>query len=73
MLRYFYRRAQVRGLLGGSRGWTFVWGLMFGARLVRRIAGHKPEVVYREKLRPGEVLVIRDGERPVQVLGGETT
>ena len=73
MLRLLYRQAQVRGLLGGSRPWTLVWGLMFGARLVRRVTGDKPKVVYREKIVPGQVLVIRNGDRDVRVLGGEST
>ena len=71
MIRLLYRQAQFRGLLGGSRGWTVVWALLFGARLVRRVTSDKPEVVYREKIRPGEALVIRNGDRNVRVLGGE--
>jgi hypothetical protein len=67
-----YRVAQVRGLLGGSRAWRLVWGVLFGLRLLRRFTGRAPEVVYREKLRPGHVLVVRDGDRAVRVLGGET-
>ena len=73
MIRLFYRQAQLRGLLGGSRGWKVVWGLMFGAKLVRRATSDKPKVVYREKLLPGEVLVIRNGDRQVRVLGGGTS
>ena len=73
MIRLLYRQAQLRGLLGGSRSWTLLWGVLFGARLVRKVTSDKPKVVFREKLRPGQVLVIRDGERPVQVLGGGTS
>ena len=68
-----YRLARIKGLFGGSRTWRVVWGVMFGARLIRRVVGDRPEVVYRERLRPGQVLVVRDGDRPVQVLGGEKT
>ena len=68
-----YRLARARGLFGDSRTWRLVWGVLFGARLIRRVMGDKPEVVYRERLRPGQVLVVRDGDRPVQVLGGEKT
>ena len=73
MIRLLYRQAQFRGLVGGSRPWTLVWGLMFAARLVRRVTGDKPKVVYREKVVPGQVLVIRNGDRDVRVLGGEST
>ena len=58
-----YRRAQVKGLLGGSRGWTILWAVLFGRRILKRLAGDAPEVVYSEELRPGEALVIRHGER----------
>ena len=75
MLRYLYRRGQVRGLFGGSRGWTVVWAVILGGRLLRRLTSAKPEVVYTSSLRPGEALVIRSGDRPVPVAGaaGERT
>lgn len=50
-----------------------MWGVLFGAKLVRRVTSDKPKVVYREKLLPGEVLVIRNGDRQVRVLGGDTS
>lgn len=59
MLRYLYRRSQFRGLLGGSRGWTIVWAVLFGARLVKKATTREEKVVYSEKLRPGQTLVIR--------------
>jgi hypothetical protein len=68
-----YRLARRRALFGGSSTWRTVWGVMFGVRLIRRLLGDAPEVVYRERLRPGQVLVVRDGDRPVRVLRGETT
>ena len=69
MLRYLYRRAQVKGVFGGSRGWTVVWAVILGGRLVRRLTTAKPEVVYTSPLKPGEALVIRSGDRPVPVVG----
>ena len=65
MLRYLYRRAQLKGLFGGSRGWTVVWAVLLGGRLLRRLTAPKPKVVYSSRLRPGQALVIRSGERPV--------
>ncbi len=68
-----YRQAQLRGLFGGSRPWRLLWGVLFGARLLKRATGNTPEVVFREKLRPGEALVIRNGEPPVRVFGDDAT
>jgi hypothetical protein len=63
MLSYLRRRAQMKGVIGGSRGWTIVWAVLIGGRLLRRLTSDEEKVVYRHKLRPGESLVIR-GERP---------
>lgn len=59
MLRYLYRRGQLKGLLGGSRGWTVVWGVLFSARLFKKATTRDAKVVYSEVLRPGETVVIR--------------
>lgn len=71
MAGYVYRRAQTKGLLGGNRSWSIVWAVLFGLRILRRLTSDKPEVVFSDKLEPGETLVIRHGETPVRVLGGE--
>lgn len=73
MAGYLYRRAQANGLLGGSKAWSVVWGVLFARRLLRRFTQDKPEILFREKLRPGETIIIREGDRPVRVLGGEPT
>jgi hypothetical protein len=59
VLNYLRRRAQLRGVVGGSRGWTILWVVLMGGRLLRRVTSDKPEVVFTRKLRPGEALVIR--------------
>lgn len=66
MFRYLYRRAQLKGLFGGSKSWTIVWALFIGGRLFKRFTVGKPELVYNATLRPGQALVIRhgDGDRP---------
>lgn len=58
-----------RGLLGGSRPWIVVGGVALGLRALGRLAAHEPEVVFCERLSPGETLVIsRDRQaRPVRV------
>ena len=72
MAGYVYRQAQAKGLLGGNRTWSIVWAVLFGLRILRRLTRDEPKVVYSEKLEPGQALVIRNGDRPVRVLGGET-
>jgi hypothetical protein len=59
MTAYLYRRAQVRGLLGGSRTWTVLWAVLLAVRLARRFGGNQPKVVYRTPLAPGQGLLIR--------------
>jgi len=69
MFRYLYRRAQLKGLLGGSRPWMVVWVVILAARILRRLTKEKPEIVYSEELRPGETLVISSKEREPKVIG----
>ena len=59
MLAYLRRRAQLKGVVGGSRGWTILWAVLIGGRLLRRLTTDEEKVVYRRKLRPGESLVVR--------------
>jgi hypothetical protein len=71
MAGYVYRRAQAKGLLGGSKAWSVLWGLLFARRLLKRFTEDKPEILFRHELEPNETIVIREGERPVRVVGGE--
>ena len=32
------RRALRKGVLGGSRPWTYLWAVLFAARLLKRLA-----------------------------------
>ena len=73
MAGYVYRRAQAKGLLGGNRTWSIVWAVLFGLRLLRRLTRDEPKVVYSHTLEPGQAVIIRSGERPVQVLGGDAS
>lgn len=70
MLSYLRRRATVAGPLGGSRQWTFVWAVLVAARLLRRLTKPKEEVVFSERLRPGESLLISGDDREPRVIGG---
>jgi hypothetical protein len=71
MAGYIYRRAQAKGLLGGSKAWSVLWGLLFARRILRRFLRDEPEILFRKKLGPNETIVVREGERPVKVVGGE--
>ena len=57
------RRALRKGLLGGSRGWTYVWGVLFAARLLKRLTAGKEEILLTEEIHPGETLIISGGRR----------
>jgi hypothetical protein len=67
---FLYRQAQVRGLLGGSRPWTILWGVLAARRLLKRLLRDEPEVVFSEELRPGESLVISSQDREPRIVGG---
>jgi hypothetical protein len=58
MLRFLLRRGLQRGVLGGERRWLVLGGIALGVKVLRRLAGNEPEVVYSEKLAPGEALVV---------------
>lgn len=47
-----------RGLLGGSRPWMIVAGVLWGLRLLRRASGRRPELLAVERLKPGQTLQI---------------
>ncbi len=58
LLRILARNGLRKGLLGGSKPWLIVGAAAGGIRLLGRMAGREPAVVYCEKLEPGERLVI---------------
>ena len=70
MLQYLRRRATLAGPLGGNRRWTIVWAVLLALRLFRRLTKAKPEILYSEKLRPGESLLISGDGREPRVIGG---
>ena len=64
MLTFLRRRGMLKGVLGGNRYWTMVWVATALVGLIKRFAGDKPEIVYREELRPGDALVIKAEDLP---------
>lgn len=70
MFGYLRRRAALAGPLGGSRRWTIVWAVLVAARLLRRLTKPKDEVVFSEKLLPGQSLLISGDDREPRIVGG---
>ena len=60
---FIHRQAQLRGLMGGSKPWTYLWILLSARRVLKRIFRDEPEVVFSEELGPGEALVISNRHR----------
>ena len=58
VLKTLFVTGLSKGLVGGSKPWLVVGAVAGGIRLLRRMAAREPEVVYCEKLEPGERLVI---------------
>lgn len=58
MLKTLVRIGFARGL-GGSRGWLALGITAGGLQVLRRLAKREEEVVYLEKLLPGDSLVIQ--------------
>jgi hypothetical protein len=58
-LGYVRQQAIRRGVLGGSRAWLILGGVVWGFRLLRWAAGtRRLRAVLTEELRPGESLLI---------------
>jgi hypothetical protein len=51
-------------LLGGSGFWLVAGGLAAALKVIRRLSGSGPEVVYQEELGPGQSVVISNGPNP---------
>jgi len=47
-----------RGVLGGSRGWMVVAGVLWGLNVLRKASSRRPQVVSVERLRPGQTLQV---------------
>ena len=64
LVRAALRNGITKGFLGGSRPWLIIGGVAAAWRLLRRISGNEPIVVYSEELQPGETVVIAHGRQP---------
>ena len=64
LVRLLFRNGFRRGLMGGNRFWLVMFGIAGTIRLIQRINDRESEVVFSEKLEPGESLVIAHGREP---------
>jgi hypothetical protein len=55
-LHHLQRRGIRKGVYGSSRFWFWVAVSAWGLRKFRNVTGAVPSTVYREELRPGEVI-----------------
>jgi hypothetical protein len=58
LLSYLVNRGFRRGLLDGETLWLVLGGCALALQLAFKVLRRKPEVVYSEKLRPGERLIV---------------
>jgi hypothetical protein len=64
LMRLLFRNGFRKGVLGGSRPWLVVFGLAATVRMIQRINDRESEIVYSEKLEPGESIVIAHAREP---------
>lgn len=57
-IRFGLRRGWSRGVVDGNRAWVVAGGVAVLGYLADRYLRREPEVVFSEKLRPGESLRI---------------
>lgn len=63
LVSYLSRRGVRDGLLGGRRPWLVAGAVVWTLRLVRRLAGRRPELVTRETLKAGDSITVSSVER----------
>lgn len=67
MLGLLLRQGFKRGVLGGNRTWLVVGGTALALRLLKKLSGSEPKVVYSEELKEGQALVIANGRDATMV------
>jgi hypothetical protein len=61
--RFITRNSFNKGLLGGSRFWMIVLGARLLVKVLRKLGGSEPVVVYSEELAVGQAVVIANEPR----------
>lgn len=63
MVRLLLRNGLRKGLMGGSRPWMVLGGVGLLLRVLKKLSGSEPEVVYSEELPVGTAIVIANEPR----------
>ncbi len=58
LLTYLRARSLKDGFGRGRRGWFVIGVVVWGARLLRRLAGRRPQNVSTETLKPGQSVTV---------------
>ena len=61
LIRLLLRNGARKGLFGNSRTWLILGGIGATLKILRKLGGNEPEVVYSEELGAGQTLVIAHG------------
>lgn len=63
VIRLLLRNGFQKGVLGGGRAWLVLGGVGLFVKLLRKLGGSGPEVVYSEELPVGSAIVIANEPR----------
>ena len=63
MFAFLRARSLREGFLRGRRAWTAVGVVGWGARLIRRLAARRPQIVASERREPGQSITITASDR----------
>ncbi|HEV7888791.1 MAG TPA: hypothetical protein VGO92_14635 [Acidimicrobiales bacterium] len=63
MIRFLLRNGLRKGLLGGSRVWLVLGGAGLLVKVLRKLGGREPQVVYSEELPVGQAVLIANEPR----------
>ena len=63
MVRFLMRTGMRKGVMGGSRVWLVLGGVGLLVRVMKKLSGSEPEVVYSEELPVGTAIVIANEPR----------
>lgn len=63
MFAFLRARSLREGFLRGRRAWTAVGVVVWGVRLIRRLAARRPQIVASERLESGQSITITASDR----------
>jgi len=63
MFAFLRARSLREGFLRGRRAWTAVGVVVWGVRLIRRLAARRPQIVASERLEPGQSITTTASDR----------